>query len=107
MHIWQSIILGVVEGVAAGEVAPAGPVPAPGGRLADDLRAVSGDIGLEAGPDVVARALLLWSTLVGATSLEVFGQYGREGLGDPAALLEQELRLVLTVVRGDRRPPQP
>lgn len=97
----------VGEGARAGEVGRRGAVPVRRGPLADDLRGVAAEIGLDEGPDVVGRALLLWSTLVGATSLEVFGQYGREGLADPAALLEHELRLTLAVVRGEGAAAQP
>ena len=45
-------------------------------------------------------ALLLWATLVGGTSLEVFGQYGRDTLTAPGALLEHQLRLALAVLRA-------
>ncbi|NHI19544.1 WHG domain-containing protein [Phycicoccus endophyticus] len=91
----------VAEGSAAGEVARSGPVPVSGAALSADLERLAVGAGLaEDGEDVVGRALFLWSSLVGATSLEVFGQYGTDAVLSPADLLEHELRLALTVVRG-------
>ncbi|HET7760993.1 MAG TPA: TetR/AcrR family transcriptional regulator [Phycicoccus sp.] len=89
----------VAEGVAGGDVRPEGPVPLPEGALAADLGVVAADTGLEAGPDVVGRAVLLWATLVGGTSLEVFGQYGSDTFSAPEALLEHQLRLALAMLR--------
>ncbi len=65
-----------------------------------DLERVAQETGLAVGPDVLARAMTLWTVLVGATSLEVFGQYGTDTFTAPEALLEQQLRLVLHLVRG-------
>ncbi|QKE83193.1 TetR/AcrR family transcriptional regulator [Arthrobacter sp. NEB 688] len=67
--------------------------------LVGDLRRLGDETGLPGGPDVMGRALLLWSVLLGATSLEVFGQYGRDTLTDPAALLQHQLRLTLALLR--------
>ena len=89
----------VAEGVAGGDVRTEGPVPLPAGPLAADLGVVAADTGLQAGPDVVARAVLLWGTLVGGTSLEVFGQYGSDTFSAPEALLEHQLRLALAMLR--------
>ncbi len=90
----------VAEGLAAGEVAPRGAVPVDDPTLAEALAGVAAETGLAGGPDVLARAMTLWATLVGGTSLEVFGQYGPDPLGTPGALLEHQLRLSLTLVRG-------
>lgn len=90
----------VEEGFRAGAVAPDGPVPVTDDRLATDLAQVSAETGLEAGPDVLARAMTLWAVLVGGTSLEVFGQYGKDTFTAPGALVEQQLRLVLSLLRS-------
>ena len=90
----------VAEGVAAGEVAPAGAWPVADGPLVADLERVAAETGLAAGPDVLARAMTVWTVLVGGTSLEVFGQYGTDTFTAPEALLEHQLRLVLHLVRG-------
>ena len=68
----------VAEGVARGDV-PDRPAPhLPPDPLAGDLRLVGADVGMATDPAVLARALLLWSVVVGGTSLEVFGQYGAD-----------------------------
>jgi hypothetical protein len=59
----------------------------------EDLRGVAGDTGFPGGPSVLARGVAMWATLVGATSLEVFGQYGSDTFTAPEALLEHQLRL--------------
>ncbi len=89
----------VDEGVRAGEVVADGPVAVADERLAADLALVAAETGLDAGPDVLARAMTLWAVLVGGTSLEVFGQYGKDTFAAPGALLEQQLRLVLALFR--------
>ncbi|MBD3784742.1 MAG: TetR/AcrR family transcriptional regulator [Micrococcales bacterium] len=90
----------LAEGVEAGEVTPAGPAPVGDTRLLADLERLVAETGLPGGADVMGRALLLWATLVGGTSLEVFGQYGRDTLTAPGALLEHQLRLALAVLRA-------
>lgn len=89
----------LAEGLERGEVRAEGPVRPPRGPLLEDLQAVSADTGLAGGPDVQARAMALWATLVGGTSLEVFGQYGADTLSAPEALLEHLLRLAVAQLR--------
>jgi len=85
----------IAEGVAAGAITdPVGPVPLPP-VLRTDLAATLADFGPDLEPGVIARALLLWSTLIGATSLEVFGQYGPDGFGHPDAVFDQQIDYVL------------
>lgn len=85
----------VAEGVARGEVSAATTDLPVGRPLAAGLTPVSEEAGIPGGPAVTVRALHLWSTLVGAVSLEVFGQYGPGGPPEPEALLEHQVRLVL------------
>ena len=95
----------VAEGVSVGEV-PDGPAPHdPPEPLAGDLRAVAAEVGLHAHPAVMSRALLLWSTVVGGTSLEVFGQYGADTFREPRQSYDQQLRMALAVLRGDLASP--
>jgi AcrR family transcriptional regulator len=90
----------VGEGVARGEVAGSGAVPVTDPVLAGDLEAIAEGTALDAGPDVVARAVAVWVVLVGQTSLEVFGQYGAGGLTRPEALLEHLLHQSLAALRS-------
>jgi hypothetical protein len=55
---------------------------------------------MEVDPAVMARAVLLWATLFGAVSLEVFGQYGEDTFTERSLVFEHQIRLALTVVRG-------
>jgi hypothetical protein len=41
---------------------------------------------------------LLWAAVLGAISLEVFGQYGTDTLTDPAAVFDTHLRLLVDVL---------
>jgi AcrR family transcriptional regulator len=43
----------------------------------------------------VAKCFLLWAGLVGATSLEVFGQYGADAFTDPGAVFDTQIRLLI------------
>lgn len=94
----------VGEGVAAGEVVD-GPspdaVPSPS---AADLAEVAAQVGLSVHPAVMARAVLLWSTVVGATSLEVFGQFGADTFGEPEQVFVLQVRMALDVLRGRSGP---
>lgn len=90
----------VAEGVRVGDVVD-GPTVVPVPRaLRADLSRVSAELGVEVDPAVLGRAVLLWSVLFGAVSLEVFGQYGTDTFGGPAALFEHQLRLALATLRG-------
>jgi len=90
----------VGTGVAVGDV-PDRPAPDdPPEPLAGELRAVGVEVGLATHPAVLARALLLWATVVGATSLEVFGQYGEDTFTEPAQAYDAQVRMALGVLRG-------
>jgi len=90
----------VAEGVAAGDIVDdAAYVVAPD-ALVEDLTRVGADLDLAAGPAVLGRAVALWAVLVGATSLEVFGQYGADTFTEPAALFEHQLGLALATLRA-------
>ena len=54
---------------------------------------------------MLSRALLLWATVVGGTSLEVFGQYGADTFRDPSQAYDQQVRMALAVLRGGLDPP--
>ena len=98
-------LMGLVgEGVAAGDV-PDGPAPHdPPEPLATDLRVVGAEVGLDTHPAVLSRGLLLWSAVVGGTSLEVFGQYGADSFRTPRQAYDQQLRMAISVLRGNLTP---
>jgi AcrR family transcriptional regulator len=47
---------------------------------------------------VIAKCFLLWAGLVGAISLEVFGQYGADTLTDPRSVFDTQVRLLVTIM---------
>ena len=52
------------------------------------------ELGVELTPAVVHAATVLWAVIIGAISLEVFGQYG-DSFTDPEALFAGQVALVL------------
>jgi AcrR family transcriptional regulator len=95
-------VVGSLLAVVAGGVA-AGDIPAPkldvSQELSADLAAVRAEFAVTLDDAVTAKCLVVWSSLVGAISLEVFGQYGQDTFGDPAAAFDTQVR-VLTDLLG-------
>lgn len=88
----------VAAGVAAGEVpSPKSAVPP---VLAADFNGLRSEFGFAVDDTVVAECLVLWATLVGAISLEIFGQYGPDTFTDPAAVFDTQLSLVVEMLVG-------
>jgi AcrR family transcriptional regulator len=90
----------VAEGVVAGDVMDGPTVVAVPRALRADLARVRRELGVDVDPAVLGRAVLLWSVLFGAVSLEVFGQFGADTFGERGALFEHQIRLALTTLRG-------
>src|SRR5437868_4787290 len=66
----------------------------------DELARLTGDLGLDVDPAVLARAVLVWSVLFGAVSLEVFGQYGQDTFRQARLLFEHQVRSALVALAG-------
>lgn len=81
-------------GALGAEAAPAGGIPAVPGPLAPDLHAIREELGLALPDDLLARGALAWTSLFGAVSFEVFGQYGADTFSAPDALFEHHLRVL-------------
>lgn len=71
-----------------------------GKRLSRDFDGLRAEFGFGGDDAVVTACVTLWAGLVGAISLEVFGQYGAETISDPRALFDLQVRLLLEVVGG-------
>jgi AcrR family transcriptional regulator len=83
----------VAAGIAAGDipqtnVAAAQPLSADFDRLRDEF-------GFPGDDSAVAKCFVLWAGLVGAISLEVFGQYGADTVTDPEAVFDTQVRLLM------------
>lgn len=83
----------VAAGAAAGEVPDPHVAVAP--TLTADLAALRTEYDLPAGDVAAAKCLVVWATLIGAISLEVFGQYGADTFSDPAAVFDVQVALMI------------
>lgn len=82
----------VAAGVAAGDISSTkSPVPQPLSADFDSLRA---EFDVTVGDGVLTKCLVLWAALVGAISLEVFGQYGSDTWTDPALAFDAQVALL-------------
>ncbi|MCG7596703.1 TetR/AcrR family transcriptional regulator [Mycobacterium sp. PSTR-4-N] len=80
------------DAVAAGAIAgPTTPAPQP---LSSDFGKLKAEFGVTLDDATLGRCFLLWAALVGAISLEVFGQYGADTLTDPAMLFDTQVQLL-------------
>jgi AcrR family transcriptional regulator len=99
-------LMGILDGAyRGGRLAdgsgPSAVVPA----LAADLERIRGELGLAVPDGLLAKGALVWTSLFGAVSFEVFGQYGAETFAARDELFEHHLA-VLAAVAG-LRPGQP
>jgi AcrR family transcriptional regulator len=72
-------------------------LPAPDDRVIDSLAGVADELGVELTPAAVHAATVLWAVIIGAISLEVFGQYG-DSFTDPETLFAGQVALVLNAL---------
>jgi AcrR family transcriptional regulator len=86
----------VGAGIVTGDVAPSAlRVAAP---LVGDFEGIRAEFGFAGDDGAMARSLLVWAALVGAVSLEVFGQYGADTLTDPALAFDVQIDLLVDIL---------
>lgn len=73
-------------------------------NISTDFDAIRSEFGFRGDDEVVTRCFAVWAGLIGAVSLEVFGQYGADTLTDPTAAFEAQLRLLVELLAGDCHP---
>jgi AcrR family transcriptional regulator len=83
----------VADGIAAGAVGESGDVVVQ--PLSADFDRVRAEFGFPGGDSAVAKCFLMWAALVGAVSMEVFGQYGADTLTDPGQVFEVQIGLLI------------
>ena len=88
----------VSAGIAAGDIGPADAVVTQ--PLSADYRLLRAGFDFPGDDAVMSKCFLAWAALVGAVSLEVFGQYGADTLRDPAALFHVQLNLLIGILVG-------
>ena len=91
-----ALFAAVAEGIAAGEVPDAGPTTSR--STAADFDGLRAEFGFAGGDAAVLKCFLLWSAMVGAISLEVFGQYGDDTLSDLAEVFDGQIQLLITAL---------
>jgi AcrR family transcriptional regulator len=89
----------VAEGVAAGDVPDVG--PSPSRATSSDFAGIRAEFGFAGGDATVMKCMLLWAALIGAISLEVFGQYGADTLTDPEDVFDGQIRLLTAAIQGN------
>ncbi|OBI77973.1 TetR/AcrR family transcriptional regulator [Mycobacterium asiaticum] len=83
----------LAAGITTGEImltSDAAPQP-----LASDFERIRHDFGFPGDDRVMAKCFLLWAGVLGAISLEVFGQYGADTLTDPRSVFDTQVRLLI------------
>jgi hypothetical protein len=63
--------------------------------MSSDFDTIRAEFAFPGDDTTVTKCFLLWAALVGAISLEVFGQYGADTLSDPAAVFQSQIELLL------------
>ncbi|WP_195849451.1 TetR-like C-terminal domain-containing protein [Arthrobacter sp. AQ5-05] len=56
-----------------------------------------GELSLTLDDAALTRGVLVWAALFGAVNFEVFGQYGEETFGNPAALFDAQLDILAQI----------
>jgi len=83
----------IAAGIAAGDIT--GPNVAAAQPLSADFDRLRAEFDFPGDDSSVAKCFLLWAGLVGAISLEVFGQYGADTLTEPGAVFDTQVRLLI------------
>lgn len=86
----------VATGIAAGEVSKTEVAVAQ--PLSSDFERVRAEFDFSGDDSAVAKCFLLWAGLIGAISLEVFGQYGPDTLTDPADAFNLQVNLLIEML---------
>jgi len=92
----------VSDGVVAGDVPDAGPRPS--SATSADFDAIRDEFPFAGGDAAMLKGFLLWAALVGAISLETFGQYGADTLSDPADVFDGQIRLLVAATTSGHAP---
>lgn len=98
-RVIAALIAAIADGIAAGDIPdPKDPLPQP---LSRDLQAVRVEYGFPGGDRALLKCFMLWATLVGAISLEVFGQYGPDTLTDAGPVFDGQIRLAINALKAN------
>jgi AcrR family transcriptional regulator len=86
----------VAAGIATGDIMLTNsPAPQP---MSSDFERLRQEFGFPGDDPVIAKCFAIWAGVLGAISLEVFGQYGADTLSDPKAVFDIQVRLLVGVL---------
>jgi AcrR family transcriptional regulator len=86
----------VSAGISAGAIPQSDKAAAQ--PLSSDFAALRSEFDFSGDDATVAKCVLLWAALIGAISLEVFGQYGSDTLTDPRAMFDVQVALLVDML---------
>ncbi|MEZ2390536.1 TetR/AcrR family transcriptional regulator [bacterium RCC_150] len=66
--------------------------------LEKDLKAIRAELGVAVPESAVARGVLVWTSVFGAVSFEVFGQYGADTFAARDELFEHQLHILMGII---------
>jgi AcrR family transcriptional regulator len=86
----------VAAGIATGDIKLTNqPAPQP---ISSDFEQLRREFGFPGDDHVIVKCFAIWAGVVGAISLEVFGQYGVDTLSDPRTVFDTQIRLLAGVL---------
>lgn len=86
----------VAAGIATGDIMLTNhPAPQP---ISADFARIRHEFGFPGDDSVIAKCFAIWAGVVGAISLEVFGQYGVDTLTDVRTVFDTQVRLLVGVL---------
>jgi AcrR family transcriptional regulator len=86
----------VAAGIATGDIMLTNhPAPQP---ISSDFERIRHEFGFPGDDSVIAKCFAIWAGVVGAISLEVFGQYGTDTLSDVQTVFDTQVRLLVGVL---------
>jgi AcrR family transcriptional regulator len=92
-RVVSALLDAVAAGIATGDIMLTNsPAPQP---MSSDFERLRHEFGFPGDDPVVAKCFAVWAGVVGAISLEVFGQYGTDTLSDPKAIFDTQVRLLV------------
>jgi AcrR family transcriptional regulator len=95
----------VAAGIATGDIKLTNhSAPQP---ISDDFERLRQEFGFPGDDAVIAKCFAIWAGVVGAISLEVFGQYGVDTLSDPQTVFATQVRLLVAMLTHPDIDPAP
>jgi AcrR family transcriptional regulator len=97
-RVIAALFAAVAAGIEAGQI-PAGELTVTP-PLAADFDRLRDEFGFTGDDSAIAKGFTAWAAIVGAISLEVFGQYGADTLTEPAAVFGLQIRLLVDMLQN-------